>query len=100
MQMPFHGRAMAVTSQHGDGVMQKKTLHLSQHFLCWPATFVFLTDKRGYLLDEGFEIAFTDGDSVVHDSAESTTGYRALLKPGTEFDAGHKFDFYYPQPHC
>ena len=98
--MPFHGRAMAVTPQHGGGVMQKNALHLTQHFLCWPATLVFLTDKRGYLRDEGLAIAFTDGDYAVHDSAESTTGYRALLKPGTKFDAGHTFAFNYPQPLC
>ena len=84
---------MAVTTQHGDGVMQKNALHLSQHFLCWPATLVFLTDKRGYLRDEGLAIAFTDGDYAVHDSAESTTGYRVILKRGIEFDARHRFAF-------
>ena len=60
----------------------------------------FLTDERGYLRDEGLEIAFTDGDSVVHDSAESTTGYRVLFQPGMEFDAWHRFAFNYPQPLC
>ena len=60
----------------------------------------FLTDERGYLRDEGLEIAFTDGDYAIHDSAESTTGYRALLKPSPVLDVGHKFDFDYPQPHC
>ena len=98
--MPFHGLAMAVTSKHGDGVMQKNALHLSQHFLCWPATLVFLTDERRYLRDEGLEIAFTDGDSVVHESAESTTCYRVILKPVMEFDARHRFAFYYPQSLC
>ena len=98
--MPCHGRAMAVIPQHGVGVMQKNALHLTQRFLCWPATLVFLTDKRGYLLDEGFEIAFTDGDAAVHDSAESTTGYRVELKPGMDFYAWHRFAFNYPQPLC
>ena len=60
----------------------------------------FLTDERGYLRDEGLEIAFTDGDYAVHDSPESTTGYCALLKLGTEFDARHRFAFYYPQLLC
>ena len=60
----------------------------------------FLTDKRGYLLDEGFEIAFTYDDSTVHDSAESTTGYRVILKRGMDFYARHRFAFNYPQPLC
>ena len=91
---------MAVIPQHGGGVMQKNALHLTQHFLCWPATLVFLTDKRRYLRDEGLEIAFTDGDSVVHDSAESTTGNRVIFKPGMDFYARHRFAFNYPQPLC
>ena len=98
--MPFHERAMAVTSQHGGGVMQKNALQLTQHFLCWPATLVFLADKRRYLRDEGLAVAFTDGDSAVHDSAESTTGYRVELKPGMDFYAWHRFAFNYPQPIC
>ena len=60
----------------------------------------FLSDERGYFRDEGLEIAFTDGDYAIHDSAESTTGYRALLKPRMEFYARYRFAFNYPQPLC